>query len=98
VARKAHDAAVENAGIKEHFHLYDLHHPFATRAVAAGVDLPTLAAMLGNSSVEMTCGCVQPAEEQKRSASSKLETFRLAGTVEAMEKSKTVTTIFTTVQ
>ena len=40
----------------------------------------------------------QPAEEQKRSASSRLETFRLAGTIEAMEKSKTVTTIFTTVQ
>jgi hypothetical protein len=46
----------------------------------------------------MTCRYVHPAEEQKRSASAKLETFRLAGTVEAMEKSKTVTTIFTTVQ
>jgi len=31
--RKAHDAAVEKAGIKEHFRLYDLRHPFATRAV-----------------------------------------------------------------
>jgi len=96
--RKAHDAAVEQSGIKEHFHLYDLRHTFATRAVAAGVDLPTLAAMLGHTSIQMTCRYVHPAEEQKRSASSKLETFRLAGTVEAMEKSKTVTTIFTTVQ
>ncbi len=31
--RKAHDAAVERAGIKEHFRLYDLRHTFATRAV-----------------------------------------------------------------
>jgi len=30
----------EKAGIKEHFRLYDLRHTFATRAVAAGVDLP----------------------------------------------------------
>jgi len=37
--RKAHDSAVEKAGIKEHFRLYDLRHTFATRAVAAGVDL-----------------------------------------------------------
>jgi integrase len=29
--RKAHDAAVEKAGIKEHFRLYDLRHTFATR-------------------------------------------------------------------
>jgi integrase len=49
--RKAHDAAVENAGVKEHFHLYDLRHTFATRAVAASVDLPTLAAMLGHTSI-----------------------------------------------
>jgi integrase len=96
--RKAHDSAVGNAGIKEHFHLYDLRHTFATRAVTAGVDLPTLAAMLGHTSIQMTCRYVHPAEEQKRSASSKLETFRLAGAVGAMEKSKAVTTIFTTVQ
>ena len=29
--RKAHDVAVERAGIKEHFRLYDLRHTFATR-------------------------------------------------------------------
>jgi integrase len=96
--RKAHDAAVEKAGIKEHFRLYDLRHTFATRAVAAGVDLPTLSAILGHTSIQMTMRYVHPAEEQKRFAAGKLETFRLAGIVEAMEKSRQVSTISATVQ
>jgi integrase len=96
--RKALDAAVENAGIKQHFRLYDLRHTFATRAVAAGVDLPTLSAILGHTSIQMTMRYVHPAEEQKRSAVGKLETFRLAGSVKAMEKSLRVTTIPATVQ
>jgi integrase len=96
--RKAHDAAVEKAGIKDHFRLYDLRHTFATRAVAAGVDLPTLSAILGHTSIQMTMRYVHPAEEQKRFAAGKLETFRLAGMVEAMEKSQRVSTISATVQ
>jgi integrase len=52
--RKAHDKAVEDAGIGEHFLLYDLRHTFAPRAVARGVDLPTLSAMLGHTSIQMT--------------------------------------------
>jgi integrase len=96
--RKAHDAAVENAGIKDHFRLYDLRHTFATRAVAAGVDLPTLSAILGHTSIQMTMRYVHPAEEQKKLAVGKFESFRLAGTVEAMEKSRRATTISATVQ
>jgi integrase len=96
--RKAHDAAVDKAGIEEHFRLYDLRHTFATRAVAAGVDLPTLSAILGHTSIQMTMRYVHPAEEQKRFAAAKLETFRLAGMVEAMEKSQRVSTISATVQ
>src|SRR5262249_12129320 len=59
--RKAHDAAVEKAGIKDHFKLYDLRHTFATRSVAAGVDLPTLSAILGHTSIQMTMRYVHPA-------------------------------------
>ncbi len=95
--RKAHDAAVENAGIEEHFRLYDLRHTFATRAVAAGVDLPTLSAILGHTTITMTMRYVHPAEESKRIASAKLESFRLAGIVEAVEKTRGVTTISATV-
>jgi integrase len=77
--RKAHDVAIEKAGIKGHFRLYDLRHTFATRSVAAGVDLPTLSAILGHTSIQMTMRYVHPAEEQKRFAAGKLENFRLAG-------------------
>lgn len=96
--RKAHDAAIEKAGIKDHFKLYDFRHTFATRSVAAGVDLPTLSAILGHTSIQMTMRYVHPAEEQKRFAAGKLETFRQAGILEAMGKSRQATTISATVQ
>jgi integrase len=89
--------AVEDAGIGEHFRLYDLRHTFATRAAAGGVDLPTLSAMLGHTSIQMTMRYVHPAEEQKKIATGKLEAFRIAGIVQAIEKSQSVTTIPTTV-
>lgn len=95
--RKAHDRALERAGIKDHFRLYDLRHTFATRAVAGGVDLPTLSAMLGHTSITMTVRYVHPAEEQKKIATGKLEAFRVAGIAQAIEKSRGVATISTTV-
>jgi integrase len=95
--RKAHDAAVEKAGIREHFRLYDLRHTFATRAVTAGVDLPTLGAILGHTTVQMTMRYVHPFEEQKCVAAGKLEGYRLAGILEAIEKSRGATTVSTTV-
>jgi integrase len=48
--RKAHDAAIDRAKI-DHFRLYDLRHTFATRAAQAGVDVLTLAAILGHATV-----------------------------------------------
>lgn len=96
--RKAHDRAVERAGILEHFRLYDLRHTFATRAAAAGVSLPTLSAMLGHTNIQMTMRYVHPAEEQKREAAVKLEAFRLAGIMDAAEKNHGVTTKVTPVQ
>jgi len=95
--RKAHDNAVKRAGIGDHFRLYDLRHTFATRAVAGGVDLPTLSAMLGHTSIQMTMRYVHPAEEQKKIAAGKLEAFRIAGIVQAIEKTKSLTTNLTTV-
>ena len=86
--RKGHDLAIEVAGITDHFRLYDLRHTFATRAVASGVDLPTLSAMLGHTSIQMTMRYVHPAEEQKKIAAGKLEAFRVAGIVQATEKSR----------
>jgi hypothetical protein len=49
-------------------------------------------------SIQMTMRYVHPAEEQKRFAAGMLESFRLAGMLEAMEKSRQVSTISATVQ
>ncbi|MGC2089137.1 MAG: hypothetical protein WA638_06880, partial [Candidatus Acidiferrales bacterium] len=59
---------------------------------------PTLSAMLGHTNIQMTMRYVHPAEEQKRLAAGKLETFRLNGIIEAIEKSQRVPTKVTTVQ
>jgi len=98
--KKAHRSAAVRAKIKGHFRLYDLRHTFATRAVAAGADLPTLSALLGHTSILMTMRYVHPAAEQKRIAMEKFEKFRAEGIINAAEaqQSHGVTTKVTTVR
>jgi integrase len=98
--KKAHKAAVERAEIKRYFRLYDLRHTFATRAVASGADLPTLSALLGHTSIQMTMRYVHPAAEQKRVAIEKLEKFRAEGVISAAaaRQSHRVPTKVTTVE
>ena len=86
--RKAHDAAVERARIDEHFRLYDLRHTYATRAVMAGIDLPTLAALLGHKKIQMTMRYVHPAEQHKREAVGKMENFKFAEMQRVAEKAR----------
>jgi hypothetical protein len=66
--RKAHDG---RAKVKPAFRLYDLQHTYASRAVMAGVDLPTLGALLGHTTIQMTMRYVHPAEEHKKEAATK---------------------------
>lgn len=96
--RKAHDAAIRRAKIVPGFRLYDLRHTFASRAVMAGVDLPTLASLLGHTSVHMTMRYVHPAEEHKREAAVKIERFKLAIENELTARSQKVPTKVTTVE
>jgi integrase len=96
--RKAHDAAVRRANIAPAFRLYDLRHTYASRAVMAGVDLPTLAALLGHTNVQMTMRYVHPAEEHKREASAKLERYKIASAIDLATRSQGVPTEVTTVE
>jgi integrase len=96
--RKAHDAAVRRAKVTPAFRLYDLRHTYASRAVMAGVDLPTLAALLGHTSVQMTMRYVHPAEEHKREATAKIERFKTASAIDLATRSQGVPTKVTTVE
>lgn len=73
----AHKNAVKRAG-SEHFRLYDLRHTFATRATEAGVDLVTLAALLGHSRIQMVLRYAHPTEEHQFKAVKKMEAYRAA--------------------
>src|SRR5208282_1117034 len=77
--KRAHGAALKRAKIGHRFRLYDLRHTVATRAVASGADLPTLSALVGHASIQMTMRYVHPATEQKQKAIEKFEKFRTEG-------------------
>jgi integrase len=55
--------------------LYDFRHTFATRAVQSGMDLPTLAKILGHSKINMVLRYAHPTPEHERLAISKLERY-----------------------
>ncbi len=74
----AHTSAVKRSGVAK-FRLYDLRHTWATRAAMAGVDLVTLAAMLGHSRIQMVLRYAHPTEEHQFQAMRKIETFVAAG-------------------
>jgi integrase len=73
--RKAHDAAIRRAGIREHFRLYDLRHTYATRAAQSSMDVLTLASMLGHTKVQMTMRYVHPTDQHKREAAKRLAAY-----------------------
>ncbi|PYX60793.1 MAG: hypothetical protein DMG76_01620 [Acidobacteria bacterium] len=70
----AHDRAVKASGIAP-TRLYDLRHTWATRAAMSGIDLVTLAAMLGHSRIQMVLRYAHPTQEHQTKAMEKLEAF-----------------------
>ncbi|MBA3242389.1 MAG: site-specific integrase [Acidobacteria bacterium] len=75
----AHTATVRRCGVRA-FRLYDLRHTWATRAAMAGVDLVTLAAMIGHSRVQMVMRYAHPTEEHQFQAMKKMQTY-MAGSL-----------------
>jgi integrase len=71
--RKLHQRACRNAELK--FRLYDLRHTYGSRAVMAGVDLPTLKELMGHESISTTMKYVHPTPEHKLRAVLRLETY-----------------------
>ncbi len=67
------------------FVLYDFRHTFATRLAQAGVDLATLAALLGHNSLRIVQKYVHPTADHKRKA---METYErsLAAAAEATKE------------
>jgi integrase len=73
----AHDRAVKSSKVAP-FRLYDLRHTWATRASEAGVDLVTLAAMLGHSKINMVLRYAHPTQAHQTAAMKKMEHYVLA--------------------
>jgi integrase len=57
------------------FRPYDCRHTWATRAVEAGIDLVTLAAMLGHSKINMVLRYAHPTQEHQTKAMDKMELY-----------------------
>lgn len=70
----AHDRAVRDSELAP-FRLYDLRHTWATRAAMSGIDLVTLAAMLGHSRIQMVLRYAHPTQEHQHQAMERLEEF-----------------------
>jgi integrase len=70
----AHDRAVRDSKVAP-FRLYDLRHTWATRAAEAGIDLVTLAALLGHSKIQMVLRYAHPSQEHQARSVERLEQF-----------------------
>lgn len=86
--RRSWPRVLKAAGL-EYFWLYDLRHTFASRLTAAGVSPIFVAQIMGHSSSSSILQTYAKAiDEYRRSAISKLESFREAQAVESAGRSK----------
>jgi integrase len=70
----AHDLAARDSKVAP-FRLYDLRDTWAMRAAESGIDLVTLAAMLGNSKINMVLRYARPTAKHQTQAMHRLENW-----------------------
>jgi integrase len=83
----AHTTALRKSKVK-YFRLYDCRHTFATRAIQNGMDMVTVAAILGHSKLEMLKRYAHPQEDHKADAMKKLAVANAAAEIAEFEKLK----------
>lgn len=81
----AHDRAVRDSKVAP-FRLYDLRHTWATRAAQSGIDLVTLAAMLGHSKIQMVTRYAHPTQEHQALAMDKMERYVAQQQIESVAR------------
>jgi integrase len=77
----AHDRLCEKAreaGVELNLVLYDFRHTFATRMAEEGIDLATLAKILGHNSIRIVERYVHPTAEHTKSAMLRYEAAQMA--------------------
>ena len=79
----AHDRAVKASKVAP-FRLYDLRHTWATRAAESGIDLVTLAALLGHSKIQMVLRYAHPTQEHQARSVERMEQFVVARQMEEL--------------
>jgi len=91
----AHYGALKRSGLKP-FRLYDLRHTWATRMAQSGIDLVTLATMLGHSEkggLRMVRRYVHPTERHQFAAARTLEEFNRVQVLREAERQSISATV-----
>lgn len=72
----AHQRALRRSGIQPPFRLYDLRHTYGTRAIEAGIDVFSVAKLMGHADLDTTQRYVHLSKGHLGDAQKKIERFR----------------------
>lgn len=72
----AHQRPLRDSGIKPPFRLYDLRHTYGTRAVEAGIDVFSVAKLMGHADLRITERYVHLSKGHLEDAQKRIERFR----------------------
>ena len=81
----AHDRAIKASKVAP-FRLYDLRHTWATRAAMSGIDLVTLASMLGHARIQMVLRDAHPTQHHQSQAMDRLEQYNAVQQISEFER------------